>query len=232
MDRELIKKAFWRSVPVSVGYIIIGIGFGIVLQDAGYGLGWALAMSLFIYAGSMQYVGVSLIAAPACLLTAFLTTLTVNARHIFYSLSMLKKYGDTGAYKPYLIFALTDETYALLVEEPEEDRERHRQFCLFVSLFNHIYWVLGTAIGSIFAAALPFDTNGISFSMTALFVASFTEQWLSGRSRLSGLIGLLVTVVCRLLFGRDLFLIPSMVLITLLLLMLRPRLEKGENGHD
>ena len=231
MKKNTIYSAFYRSLPVMVGYLIIGFGFGIVLRDAGYGLLWALAMSLFIYAGSMQYVGVSLITAPASLLTGILTTLMINARHLFYSISMIPKYRSAGAYKPYLIFALTDETYALLSHE-DRNREDFYPFCFFVSLFNHLYWILGTALGSLFAAALPFPTEGVSFSMTALFVSAYVEQWISGRNRLSAVLGLLVTLVCRLIFGRDLFLIPAMLGITLVLLILKPKLYKEDTAHE
>ena len=225
MTKHTLKAAFLRSLPVMVGYLIIGFGFGILMRSQGRGLGWSLAMSLFIYAGSMQYVGISLLSAPASLLTAALTTLMINARHLFYSISMIGKYKDAGTYKPYLIFALTDETYALLSAE-RENREDFHSFCFFVSLFNHVYWILGTALGSVFAAALPFSTDGVSFSMTALFVSAYTEQWLSGSHRLSAALGLLVALIARLLFGRDLFLIPSMVIITLMLLAFRKPLSK------
>ena len=227
--RKTIGSAFYRSLPVMVGYLIIGFGFGMVLRDAGFSLIWALSMSLLIYAGSMQYVGVSLITAPASLLTCAVTTLMINARHLFYSISMIPKYRNTGAYKPYLIFALTDETYALLSGE-EGHPEDYPAFCFFVSLFNHMYWILGTALGSLLAAALPFSTEGVSFSMTALFVSAYTEQWISRQHRLSAAAGLLVTLGARLVFGRDLFLIPAMVLITALLLLLRKKLWK-EDGH-
>ena len=226
-----IKRAFYQSLPVMVGYVIIGFGFGILLQSAGYGLIWALAMSLFIYAGSMQYVGVSLITAPASLLTAALTTFMINARHLFYSISMIGKYAGAGKWKPYLIFALTDETYALVSGQPDNQEDFH-PFCFFLSLFNHIYWIAGTALGSLFAAALPFPTEGVSFSMTALFVSAYTEQWLGGSNRLSAGLGLGVTLVMRLIFGRDLFLIPSMIAITVLLLALRKKLQKEEDAHD
>ena len=231
MKKETICAAFYRSLPVMVGYLIIGFGFGIVLRDAGYGLLWALAMSLCIYAGSMQYVGISLITAPASLLTAALTTLMINARHLFYSISMIPKYRSAGALKPYLIFALTDETYALLSAE-DQNRKDFYPFCFFVSLFNHLYWILGTALGSLFAAALPFPTEGVSFSMTALFVSAYVDQWIQKKNRLSALLGLAVTLVCRLLFGRDLFLIPAMVLITLALLALKPRLFKEDTANE
>lgn len=225
MKKDIIHGAFLKSLPILAGYLLIGFGFGMVLRDAGYGLGWALAMSLCIYAGSMQYVGVSLLTAPAGLLTTLLTTIMINARHLFYSISMIGRYRNTGKYKPYLIFSLTDETYALLSDDQLEGQPP--LFYCLVSLLNHAYWMLGTALGSLFAAALPFETNGVAFSMTALFVAAYTEQWRSGTHRLPAALGLLVTLAARLLFGRELFLIPAMALITAILLLLRPRKEKN-----
>lgn len=220
MKKETLKDAFWKSLPVMVGYLIIGFGFGIVLRDAGYGMVWAIAMSFTIYAGSMQYAGISLITAPASLLTAALTTVMINARHLFYSISMIGKYQGAGKWKPYLLFSLTDETYALLSGESGK-REDFYPYCFLVSLFNHIYWIIGTILGSAFAAALPFSTDGVSFSMTALFVSAYVEQWIAGKQRFSAALGLAVTIAARLIFGRDLFLIPAMILITAVLLIMR-----------
>ena len=117
MRHEVVKKAFVKTIPVMAGYIVLGIGFGILLHDAGYGTLWALAMSLLIYAGSMQYVGVGLLASGASIIMTLITTTMVNARHLFYSISMINRYKDSGRYKPYLIFALTDETYSLLCND-------------------------------------------------------------------------------------------------------------------
>ncbi len=225
MDRQLIKQAFYKSLPVMAGYIVLGIGFGILLQKAGYGVLWAFAMSLFIYAGSMQYVGVSLLEGGASILTTILTTIMVNARHLFYSISMIGRYKDAGRYKPYLIFALTDETYSLLCDghsPPEGDPHQYR---FFVSLFNHSYWVIGSVLGSLLGAVLPFSSAGVEFSMTALFIASFTEQWLTSKDHIPALTGLLSTLLCLVLFGSGQFLIPSMLLITLVLTLLRGRKE-------
>ncbi len=216
-----MKKAFIKSIPVMAGYIVLGIGFGILLRNAGYGLPYAFAMAALIYAGSMQYVGVGLIAGGASVLTTLLTTLIVNARHIFYSISMAERYQHAGKYKPYMIFALTDETYSLLCDgkTPEgEDPDRYR---FFVSLFNHAYWITGCVLGSLLGSVLPFSAAGIEFSMTALFIASFTEQWLCTRDHLPALTGLLATLLCLLAFGTERFLIPAMLLITLTLSLLR-----------
>ena len=186
-------------------------------------------MSLFIYAGSMQYVGVSLITAPASLLTTAITTLVINARHLFYGLSMIKKYQNAGKFKPYLIFSLTDETYVVISGSQEE---KPYAFYFFLSFFNHCYWVIGTVFGS-FASALPFNTEGISFSMTALFVAAYTDQLLKKTNIIPSVVGLLVTLIMRFLFGKDLFLIPSMLVITLVLLLLpkKPKFQQGYGGQ-
>ena len=212
------------------GYVVLGIGFGILLRGAGYGVLWAFAMSAFIYAGSMQYVGVSLLTGGASILTTALTTFMVNARHLFYSISMVDRYKDAGKYKPYMIFALTDETYSLLSggEDPFKNEEALNKYRFWVSLFDQSYWVTGCVLGSLLGAVIPFSTKGIEFSMTALFIASFTEQWLTTRDHLPALTGLLSTLVCLVIFGAERFLIPAMLLITLILTLVRGRYkEKG-----
>ena len=209
------------------GYVVLGTGFGILLRNAGYGVLWAAAMSLLVYAGSMQYVGVSLLTGGASVLTTLLTTFMVNARHLFYSISMVDTYKDAGKYKPYMIFALTDETYSLLCDGKVPEGADPNTYRFLVSLFNHSYWVTGCVIGSLLGSVLPFSTAGIEFSMTALFIASFTEQWLTTRDHIPALTGLLSTLLCLVIFGKDRFLIPAMLLITLVLTLLRRR-EEGE----
>lgn len=229
MTKTLVKAAFYRSLPVLGGYLVLGVGFGILLGSVGYGPLWALAMSLAVYAGSMQYVGVSLIAGGASVLTVALTTLMVNARHLFYSISMYDLYKNTGKCRNVLIFTLTDETYSLLCggSVPENtDPDRYR---LAVSLLNYGYWAAGSLLGGLLGQVLPFDTTGIEFSMTALFVTVFVDQWRGTREHRPALLGVGLTLACLLLFGRELFLIPSMVLITLALALLRPALE-GKEG--
>ena len=207
--------------------MVLGTGFGILLRNAGYGVLWAAAMSLLIYAGSMQYVGVSLLTGGASVLTTLLTTFMVNARHLFYSISMVDTYKDAGKYKPYMIFALTDETYSLLCDGKVPEGADPNTYRFLVSLFNQSYWVTGCVIGSLLGSVLPFSTAGIEFSMTALFIASFTEQWLTTRDHIPALTGLLSTLLCLVIFGKDRFLIPAMLLITLVLTLLRRR-EEGE----
>ena len=207
------------------GYIVLGIGFGILLRNAGFGVLWAFAMSVFIYAGSMQYVGIGLLTGGASVITTILTTVMVNARHLFYSISMIDKYKKSGRYKPYLIFALTDETYSLLCDDKGPSEDTIDRYRFYVSLFNHCYWITGSIIGSLLGAVIPFSTKGIEFSMTALFIASFTEQWITSKDHIPALTGLISTVICLIVFGPDRFLIPSMLLITLILTIIRKREE-------
>ncbi|MCR5128406.1 MAG: AzlC family ABC transporter permease [Lachnospiraceae bacterium] len=223
----MIKQAFFKSIPVLAGYVVLGIGFGILMRNAGYGVLWAASMSIFIYAGSMQYVGIGLLTGGASVLTAIITTVMVNARHLFYSISMIDIYKHSGKFKPYLIFSLTDETYSLLCDGQVPDGASPGLYRFIVSFFDHCYWIIGTIIGNLIGAVLPFSTAGIEFSMTALFVASFTEQWLATKDHVPALTGLLCTFLCLVVFGRDRFLIPAMLLITLLLTLLRNREEKS-----
>ena len=225
LRNRTIRQAFLKSIPVLAGYVVLGIGFGILMRDAGYGVLWTAAMSLFIYAGSLQYVGVGLLTGGASVLTTAITSLMVNARHLFYSISMIDKYKDAGQYKPYMIFALTDETYSLLCDGMTPSGVDTNQYRFLVSIFNHSYWVTGSVIGSLLGAVLPFSTEGIEFSMTALFVAAFTEQWLTTKDHVPALTGLICTLLCLIVFGKDNFLIPAMLLITLVLTLLRGREE-------
>lgn len=216
--KNTLKAAFKATIPVLTGYLVLGFGFGIVLKSAGYGILTAFFMSLFIYAGSMQYVAVGLLAGGASLLTVALTTLMVNARHLFYGISMLEKYRGAGKYKPYLIFALTDETYSLVCQDHGEIAlEQQIQYDFFVSMLNQIYWVAGSVLGAVAGTVLTFNSEGIDFALTALFLTVFLEQWLTAKDHVPALIGVLSSVVCLLLFGSGSFLIPAMVVITLLL---------------
>lgn len=220
---RMLKKAFCTTVPVMTGYLVLGTGFGVLLRAKGYGVWWALVMSGFIYAGSMQYLAIDLLAGGASLVTAALTTLMVNARHLFYGVSMVDRYRHMKQpFKAYAIFALTDETYSLVCQ-PASDldaKEQHR-YAFWVSLLNQGWWLLGTLIGSALGSVLPFDVTGVDFALTALFVTVFLEQWLSTKDHAAALIGVGASLLCLLLFGPDGFLMPSMLLILLALTALR-----------
>ena len=216
--KKTVKQAFIATIPVLTGYLVLGFGFGIILKANGYGIGVAFLMSLFIYAGSMQYVAIDLLAGGASLITAAITTLMVNARHLFYGISMLDKYKNTGKRKPYLIFALTDETYSLVCNEnPQISEERRKDYYLLVSMFNQIYWITGSLLGSAVGSLVNFNSEGIDFALTALFLTVFIEQWMAVKNHTPALIGVGVSVICLVLFGGDQFLIPTMLVIFVLL---------------
>ena len=230
MRKQAVRTAFLDTVPVMAGYVFLGFGFGILLNESGYGALWSLAMSLFIYAGSMQYVAISLISGGAGLLTVALTTLMVNARHLFYGISMVDAYSGAGSKKPYLIFALTDETYSLVSRNRVPEGISRHGYCFLVSLFDQFYWVAGSVLGSLAGSLIPINYEGVDFALTALFVTIFVEQWLSSHNHAAAVIGVLSTVLCLLLFGPDVFLIPSMALIALALTILRKTGRRAENG--
>lgn len=226
--KNTIKTAFISTIPVLTGYLVLGFGFGIILKSAGYGIWLAFIMSLFIYAGSMQYVAVGLLTSRASFLTAALTTLMVNARHLFYGISMLDKYKETGKRKPYLIFALTDETYSLVCGDNQNvEPGQQMNYYFYVSLFNQVYWVLGSVLGAVVGTVVKFNSEGIDFALTALFLTVFLEQWLTTKRHGPAIIGVLVSIICLLVFGGEHFLIPTMLVIALLLC-----LYKEEPGHD
>lgn len=218
MNKKTITYAFRASLPVLAGYVVLGMGFGILMQSKGFAWYWAALMSVAIYAGSMQYVAMDLLSAGAGMITFALMTLAVNARHLFYGLTMLTKYKETGKKKPYLIFALTDETFSLVcaADLPEEVDEH--SYDLLVSLLNQVYWVLGSIMGAVLGSALSFNSTGIEFSMTALFTVTVIGQWEKSRSHVPAVTGFVVSVLCLLLFGPADFLIPAMIFITVLLL--------------
>ena len=215
--KKHLRRALLDTLPVMTGYVFLGFGFGILMERSGFSWFWAGAMSLFIYAGSMQYVTISLLTSGAGLLTAALTAFVVNARHLFYGISMIDAYKGAGKKKPYLIFALTDETYSLVSRQQKPDLG----YCLLVSAFDHLYWISGTVLGSLAGSVLPINFEGIDFALTALFVTIFVEQWLSTKDHRPALIGVAATLGCLLIFGSDVFLIPSMIAIALLLTLMR-----------
>ena len=223
--KKVIKQAFLSTLPVMAGYIVLGFGFGIILKTNGHSILLAFAMSFLIYAGSMQYVALELLSSGASYIVIALTTLMVNARHLFYGVSMLDRYKGTGARKPYLIFSLTDETYSLLCDGLAPEGSDPNLYRFLVTAFKQSYWVTGSVLGSLLGTVLPFSTAGIEFSMTALFIASFTGQWLTSDDHIPALTGLLSTLLCLVIFGPGRFLIPAMLLITLILTLLRGRKE-------
>ena len=226
--KKIVKQSFIDTVPVLTGYLVLGFGFGIILKANGYGTFLAFVMSLMIYAGSMQYITIGLLSGGASLVTAAMTTLMVNARHLFYGISMLERYRDMGKIKPYLIFALTDETYSLVCNDNLKlSAGEQRGYYFFVSLFNHLYWIVGSVLGAVIGSVVKFNSEGIDFALTALFLTVFIEQWMTTKNHAPAVIGVVVSVACLILFGSEGFLIPTMLVISLLLC-----LYQEEGKHD
>ncbi|MBQ3256967.1 MAG: AzlC family ABC transporter permease [Oscillospiraceae bacterium] len=218
--KQLYRRALKDTLPVLTGYLVLGFGFGIIMKANGFGILLTAAMSLLIYAGSMQYAVIGLMTGGASLLTVGLTTLMVNARHLFYGISMLEKYRDVGKAKPYLIFGLTDETYSLVCTDPVGlTAEERKVYYLLVTLLDHLYWVGGSLLGAAAGTVLQFNSEGIDFALTALFLVVFLEQWLTAETHGPALIGVGVSVVSLLIFGAESFLIPAMVGIGILLML-------------
>ena len=225
MNRKTLAAAFPVTLPVLMGYLAIGMAFGLMLQSAGWGAGWAALMSITIYAGSGQYLGVALLAAGAPLSRVAFLTLMVNFRHLVYGLSMLEKFRGMGLRKFYMIFSLTDETYALLSSAQAPAEVDEHDFFFTVALLDQSYWVLGSVIGSLLGAALGFDTTGVDFAMTALFLVIAVGQWKSAGSHLPALLGGGATLASLLLAGAEDMLLPALAIIIIALTLLRPRLD-------
>jgi len=211
-----------------MGYLFLGFAFGVLLQSKGYHFGWAILMSLFIYAGSMQFVAINFFAGGISILSIILMTFMVNIRHFFYGLAMLTKFKDTGRKKPYLIFSLTDETFSLLCSAEAPQGVSKGWFLFFISLLDQIYWVAGSALGGLLGSVLPFSTKGIDFAMTALFVVIFVEQWKSSKNNIPALTGLVGSSLCLLIFGVSNFILPSMIVIVLIMTVFRKNLEEDK----
>lgn len=226
--KKLLKIVLIKTLPVLAGYLVLGFGFGLLLSAQGYGVLWAIAMSITMYAGAMQYVAVDLIGSGASLISTAIMTLLVNARHIFYGISLLDKYTCKGFKKFYMMFALTDETYSLVCGDRLPEGVNKDTYYFMISLMNHIYWIIGGAIGAGVGTLFDFNTAGVEFAMTALFISIFVEQWLSTKNHISALIGVFSSVICLLIFGAENFLIPTMVVIVAAMALLRNVIEKGE----
>lgn len=223
-----VKAAFPHTLPVMAGYVCIGIAFGIMLRAAGYGVGWAAAMSVFVFTGAGQIMAVPLLAAGTPLTEVALLTVVIDLRHLFYGLSMLDKFKDLPwRRKLYLIFALSDETYALLAGvAPPEGMEAGR-FYTAIAALDQSYWVLGSVIGSLFGSLITMDFTGVDFSMTALFLAIATEQWREKSNRLPALVGLCAPLAALVLVGASNMLVPALAAVLAGILALRKPIEGG-----
>lgn len=222
-----LKFAFPKTIPVMAGYLFLGAAYGILMKIKGFGFGWVLAMSACVYAGSLQYVGVTLLIGLVHPLYAFLMGLMINARHLFYGISMLGKYRDIRKFKAYLIFALTDETFSVVCTERIPEEQDKEWVYLWITLLDHLYWVGGSILGVVIGSVITFDTKGLDFALTALFVVIFTDQWKSSKNHGPALIGVLVSAACVMIWGSSSFIIPAMVVILAVLTIGYKRGEKA-----
>lgn len=222
--RKAFQAAFPHTLPVLTGFLVLGFAYGVLMQTKGYGVLWSFLMSAIAFCGSMQFVAITLLTTVFQPIQAFLMSIMVNARHLFYGLSMLSKYRGLGKIRGFLIYTLCDETFSIASSvEPEQGIHR-KYFYFFLSCLNYFYWVLGSVIGSLAGDFIHFNTKGLDFVLTALFIVLFLEQWKKRENRWSGVIGLLCTVIALVVVGKNNFVIPAMILILFVLTVGRKKL--------
>ena len=226
MKKEL-SFAFRRTIPVLIGYLFLGIAFGILLQSAGYNFVWAILISVFVFAGSMEFALVGMLSGGVSFLTTAIMTLSINSRHIFYGLSFIEKFKAMGKRGLYMIFSLTDETYSLLCSVAVPSDMDEKRVFFMVAVLNHLYWICGSALGGLIGQLIPFNSTGVEFAMTALFVVIFVEQWLESKNHVPALVGIVSGVLCLIIFGPAKFILPSLVLAVAALIFYR-RFEPAE----
>ena len=226
--KHAFRKAFPYTIPVLTGYLFIGIAFGVMYAEKGYSFLWAILMSLLVYAGSGQYLAVNFFTPGISFVHVIFMTLMVNIRHIFSGISLLDKFNQMGKKRWYMIFGLTDETYSLLCTTKIPEGVEEEKFLFAISIMNQSYWVIGSAIGGLAGSFLPFNSEGIDFAMTALFVVIFVEQWMDAKNRIPETIGVAAAFLCLQIFGADSFVLPSMLLIIMILFAGRRKLDERE----
>lgn len=228
MKAKAFRAALPHTIPIGIGFLFLGMSYGFLMRSKGFPIVYPIVMSLFIFAGSMEFVTVELLLSAFQPVYAFFLTLMVNARHLFYGISMLEKYKNTGLKKLYLIFGMCDESFTIncSVQPPPDVDKGWFQF--FVTLLDHFYWVASTTLGALLGGVVPFNTDGIEFVMTALFVVMFLNQWDDAKGHRPALAGIGCSVLCLFLFGSEHFLLPAMALIVLYLLLGRKPAAGGE----
>lgn len=222
------RAAFPYTFPILTGFIFLGIAYGIYMHSLGFSAIYPILMSFTIFAGSMEFIAANLLLVPFNPVNALFLTLMVNARHLFYGISMLDTYKGTGKKKFYLIYGLCDESFSINCTVNIPKNVDKGWFMFFVTFLNHCYWFIGAAIGGIFGSLVKFNTEGLEFVMTALFVVIFIEQWRKKKKHHSALVGLGLSTVSLIIFGRNHFIIPAMIMILTILTFLRKPLEKVE----
>lgn len=225
--KKAFKAAFPHTIPIFAGFWFLGMTYGIYMNVSGFPFWYPMLMSLTIFAGSMEFVAVNLLLGVFNPLQAFAMTLMINARHLFYGISMLDKYRGTGWKKFYLIFGMCDESFSINYTAEIPEGTDRGWFMFFVTLLNQFYWFFGATLGGIFGSLIHFSTEGLDFVMTAMFVVIFMEQWLKEKNHVSAVMGVALSLLCLVAFGADDFMIPSMIAIFAALTLVRGRLEGG-----
>lgn len=226
MKKEALKAAFPYTIPILTGFLFLGISYGIYMRALGFSPLYPIFMSMLIFAGSMEFVTASMLLSGFHPLGAALLTLMVNARHIFYGITMVSKYKNVGKKKWYLIFGMCDESFSINCSVSVPKGVDKGWFYFWVTVLNQSYWVLGATCGALLGALIKVESGGLEFVMTALFVVIFLDNWLKEKRHVSSLVGLAISLVCLLLFGPDKFLLPSMAMIFLILSIAGPYLKK------
>ncbi len=235
MKKNAFFYAFPKTVPIMVGYVFLGMAYGILMSVNGFGVFWAALNSLIVYTGSLEFVGVNFLVASVSPLTAFVMSIMIGARHVFYGLSMLGKYqGVSKKLKPYLIFALTDETFSIVCEEKSTKKEDIEWVYFWMSFLDQMYWLIGTILGALLGNVISFNTKGLDFALTALYVMIFTEQWISQKNHWPAITGVLCSVICLKIFGKSAFIIPAMIAILSISAISyhREKLAAGRNARE
>lgn len=218
MKRKALKTAFPYTIPICIGFLFLGMSYGFLMRSKGFSFVYPMCMSIFIFAGSMEFVTVNLLLSAFQPVHALLLALMVNARHLFYGISMLTKYKNVGMKKWYLIYGMCDETFSINCTISPEGVDQG-WFMFFVTLLNQIYWVTWVTLGALLGYVIQFDTTGIEFVMTALFVVMFLDKWEEKEQRQFSLAGVLCSLICLIIFGSEHFILPAMTLIIIYFLM-------------
>lgn len=228
MKIKALKTAFPYTLPIFAGFWFLGLAYGIYMNASGFSFVYPMLMSLLIYGGSLEFVAVEMLLSPFAPLQVLIMTLLIQARHLFYGLSMLEKFKGLGWKKYYLIFGMCDETFSINYTARIPEDVDKGWFMFFVTLLNYLYWFSGATIGGLIGSLLTFNTQGIGFVMTAMFVVIFLEQWLKEKNHASSCIGIGVSILCLIIFGADSFMIPTMIAIIAVLAAFRKPLEQKE----
>lgn len=222
-NKEIIKKAFKQSIPIMCSYLFVSIAYGMMMNEAGFAWYVALLVSFLIYTGAFQFLLITLLSGGASLLTIGVTALLMNSRQLFYSLSFIDVFNKMKQ-KWYMIFTMTDETYAVNCNLEEQNKE---EVMFYVAFFSRSYWLIGTVLGAVLGNLIPFDLTGINFCMTALFIIFFMDQLEKNKDHFPAIVGVITAIICLVVFGTQNFMLPSLIISSMVLLV-----KQGGTGYE